>query len=309
MIIKLLVVASFANFTVADPCRILANSFGPGVASYTHGRVCHGLFWVVSGGSLICPHSRSTLSWCPDRYPVLETEANSILAGSFRITPVLADEASSREALSLLAAGSTSGVSVISTHTTTAIPVGTTRQRRVFSIQRADMIPTPYPSPSTSLPSASTLMGVDNDRPETFQVTDGSSSIHIGVYDACRMMNSRSHETQDGLCHGLFWLDDDHTTFCMHTSTTASTCPAVRGREITLVQAVEYVNGLDDIQLPRETTSRPPDRPVRTVRPVRQAQSFLDEYIDGSRDLSYSFTEDASLIGDPTTPLHRQTWA
>lgn len=307
MILKLLVVASFANLTVADPCTILANSLGPRVASYTHGRVCHGLFWVVSGGSLICPHSSSTLSWCPDRYPVLETEANAILVGRFHLTPVLADEASSREALALLAAGSTSGVSVITTHTTTAIPVEPTRQRRVFSIPRADMITTPYPFPSTSLPSTSTLMGVDNDRLETFQVTDGSSSIHIGVYDACRMMNSRSHETQDGLCHGLFWLDDDHTTFCMHTSTTASTCPAVRGREVTLVQAVEYVNGLEDIQLPRETTSRPPDRPVRPVRPVRQAQSSLDEYLEGSRELSYSYTEGASLIVDLTSPFNRQT--
>jgi len=237
MVIKLFFFTSLASLASSDSCTDLATSLGPAVASYTHGRVCHGLFWVVSGASLICHHSSDTQSWCPDRYPVYQTEAALIREGSFYLNPVLSDETMALEALTLSASSSTTPLVEISAATLTSPRTVGSRTG-----QDSDILPTMPPT---------------------------HSSAPAAVYDACRMMHSRSYETDSGLCHGLFWLDDQRTSFCWHSELTATECPPVRGREVELAEAVEFI-----IELPRETTRAPP---TQAVRPVRRTDSSLEE--------------------------------
>jgi hypothetical protein len=117
----------------------------------------------------------------------------------------------------------------------------------------------------------------------------------MDVNEVCRNLDVQSY-AKNGKCHGLVWIDESHTSFCMHTSNTAVTCPDVPGREVLITQAVEYLIRLGIIQLPRETTRPPPDRPVR---PIRHAQMSIDD--DGSGGI------EATLIGDQSIAEQRQS--
>ena len=238
MLLRILFLSSFTVSTLADHCTNLARLLGPGIESYTSGRTCHGLFWVVAGGSLICQHSSLTSSWCPDRYAVTQSEAESILSGSFLPTPSLASEEEARSALSLYTTASPTVSTTESVSSSAAVddaiaPTPSRRQRRVYPVPRSAARPQPERVPMTPTPRA---------RPV---VTDNG--------DVCRILHPESYETSSGLCHGLYWRTISHTEFCYHSAATADECPVLVGHEVSLGQAAEFVH-----QLNRETTTRTP---------------------------------------------------
>jgi len=260
MLTRVLFLSSIVTSTVADYCTTLARSLGPGVESYTSGRVCHGLFWVIPGASFICQHTSLTSSWCSDRYPVEETEARAIALGELSFSPVLANESDARQVLSVYVTDAPS------TETTTPIPTVQPesvrrRQRRVYPVTRsAEQPPTDSVTPPTSAPV-----------PE----------ISIGV-DVCRILHPESYETPSGLCHGLYWRTSDHSEFCYHSSETAIECPVWSGHEVSLGQAAEFIH-----QLNRETTSRPPRNQLSGLGYIERAadlDTFYDEDISFNRN-------------------------
>ena len=212
--LRLLIVSSFVSLALADVCEILAQSIHPDMESYTKGRVCHSLFWVVPGSSYICQHTSLTRSWCPDRYPVLQADADSILSDPSGYIPSLVDESTARELLSSIS--------------TTSEPATSTEP--VLGLQRrARSIVLPIPS-SFPVSEVSTAAGV---------------SLFGDSLDICTMMHPDSYETSSGMCHGLFWVDSARTEFCFHSARTAATCPAVPGNEVSMAEAVPFIEQLD----------------------------------------------------------------
>ena len=251
MLLRILCLSTLAASTLADCCTDLARSLGSGVESYTSGRVCHGLFWVIHGESLICHHSSVTRSWCPDRYPVALSEAESILSGTFAVSPVLADESQARMALSLRTTSSptvdTSTVSIsppadIEVRVTPAPSTTGRRQRRVYPVSR-------------------TARSQPQPQPERVPVRAPVQGNTAEIIDVCRILHPESYETPSQICHGLYWRTVSHTEFCFHSAETAHECPVIIGYEVTLGEAAEFVH-----QLSRETTT--------TTRRPRQRQGF-----------------------------------